>query len=188
MFAGSTDVRRAADVTSLSLRQWHLVLLVSHIDITRLSLTQRFFVYQIKHKDPKMQSDTYSDIPALLDLSSYLLQICGKSSSETQPKQLSYLHTSSSLIPEIGTMENRYVKAYIATNVFIYALGMWTAPDGYPAARHRARLFDMLPFLVQDAYTEFILANMIWVSKNPCLFCCYYQETLLTDSLLSSLV
>ena len=55
-------------------------------------------------------------------------------------------------------------KFFIAIGVFIVALCFGTAPDGYPAAVHRAWLFDMLPFTVQDVYVGFTLANMIWVS------------------------
>ena len=69
-----------------------------------------------------------------------------------------------------------FFKFFIAINGFIAALGFWTATDGSPAAVDRAWLFEVLPSTVQDAYVGFTLANMIWVSDNPCLFRCQHQE------------
>ena len=54
-------------------------------------------------------------------------------------------------------------KFWITITVSYLALLFSMAPDGYPAAAHRAWLFDMLPSTVQDAYVGFTLANMIWV-------------------------
>ena len=58
----------------------------------------------------------------------------------------------------------RGFKFIIALGVFIVVLCILVAPDGYPAAVHRAWLFDLLPYAVQDAYFGCTLANMIWVS------------------------
>ena len=70
----------------------------------------------------------------------------------------------------------KFFKSLIAISVFIAALGFGTASDGSPAAALRALLFDMLPLMVQDAYVGFTLANMIWVSYNPCLFHWHHEE------------
>ena len=53
---------------------------------------------------------------------------------------------------------------FIAIGVSVVALCIGKTPDGYPAAVYKAWLFDMLPFIVQDAYVGFTLANIIWVS------------------------
>ncbi|KAF6233523.1 hypothetical protein HO173_008254 [Letharia columbiana] len=60
----------------------------------------------------------------------------------------------------IGNYSNKY---FIAVVVCIAAF-IWKAPDGSPAAEHRAYLFNMAPRPIKDAYLAPTLANMSWLA------------------------
>ena len=90
----------------------------------------------------------------------------GSFPGEIQSSHLPHLHISSPPTPKICAMGNCGSQYFVVVIVFIAALNVWKAPDGYPAAEHRAWLFNMLPEPMQDAYFAATLANMSSVSPK----------------------
>ena len=117
----------------------------------------------------KMQFHTYvyMILPSLTFPLSYFTFIQAFSAKSNQASFHPSFHIPSPLnskMPVIGYYSSKY---FIAVVVGIAVFNVWKAPDGSPAAEHRAYLFNVLPNLIKDAYLALTLANMSWVSQNP---------------------